>query len=118
MITFHILGSSRQVGKVFECCLVKKQQQNSRWLYSMSVVLFSTSGLFIIIHILILSYTGVDLLKEQTLFTFGFLPSHYVVNEVTFTSTFVMFTFALLFRGASLTASYNCHNRDSETNNT
>lgn len=63
-------------------------------------------------------YRGGFLEIEQTIFTFGFLPSHYVVNEVTFTSTVVMFTLALLFCGASLTASYNCHNRDSGTNDT
>ena len=63
-------------------------------------------------------YRGRFLEIGQSVFTFGFLPSHCVVNEVTFTSTVVMFTFALLFSGASLTASHNCHNRDSETNNT
>lgn len=78
-------------------------------------VVFNQWFIFYYLHFNSKLYRGRFLEIGQSIFTFGFLSSHCVVNEVTFTSTVVMFTFALLFSGASLTASHNCHNRDSET---
>lgn len=100
-IRVHILECSRKAGRMFEDCMLLSLKKKGKWLYHIFIMLFSTSGLFYYyLHFNSNLHRDGFLEIEQTIFTFGFLSFHYVVYQIAFKSTVVMFTFALLFHRA------------------